>query len=79
VSTLLNTPPKNLLKAFKEFIVFFVFYLSFGGSIEGGIPTPSNKEMGLCPRSNKGSLEGGLLTPSNYGNRLYGSCVLGEY
>ena len=40
-STLLNTPPKNLLKAFKKFIVFLVFYLSFfGGKLERGSLSP---------------------------------------
>ena len=40
-NTLLNTPPKNLLKAFKEFFVFF----PFGESIEGGQFTPSKDEI----------------------------------
>ena len=31
-NTLLNTPPKNLLKAIKKFIVFFFFFLSLGES-----------------------------------------------
>ena len=47
------------------FMVLVLFILSFGGSLEGGQFTPSNKERGLCPRSNKGSVEGGIPTPSN--------------
>ena len=31
------------------FMVFILFVLSSGGSIEGGQSTPSNKERGLCP------------------------------
>ena len=69
MSTLLNTPPKNLLKAFKEFIVFFVFYLSFGGSIEGGQSTPSKDEIALLntpPRNIKARFFATLRMTDNY-------------
>jgi len=46
-------------------MVLVLFVLSFGGSLEGVLLTPSNKEKGLCPRSNKGSIEWGIFTPSN--------------